>query len=98
MEIIKEIGTNELTLKIKGRLDTTSSSMLDAETKTIDESVTTLILDFAELDYVSSSGLRIILSLQKTMSKRGKLIIRNVSSTINEIFEITGFSNILTIE
>lgn len=98
MEIIKEIGTNELTLKIKGRLDTTSSSILDAETKTIDESVTTLILDFAELDYVSSSGLRIILSLQKTMSKRGKLIIRNVSSTINEIFEITGFSNILTIE
>ncbi len=98
MEIIKEIGTNELTLKIKGRLDTTSSSMLDAEIKTIDESVTTLILDFAELDYVSSSGLRIILSLQKTMSKRGKLIIRNVSSTINEIFEITGFSNILTIE
>lgn len=98
MEIIKEANGDELIIKVVGRLDTNSSPKLEEEIKNIDESVTTLILDFEQLIYVSSSGLRIVLGLQKSMSKKGKLIIRNLNDIVKEIFDITGFSSILTIE
>ena len=60
--------------------------------------VTNLVMDFAGLEYLSSAGLRVILSAQKTMNKQGEMVIRNVNETINEVFEITGFIDILTIE
>ena len=62
------------------------------------DGVESLILDFAALEYLSSAGLRVLLATQKTMNKQGKMIVRNVNETIAEVFEITGFANILTVE
>lgn len=98
MEVTKEAKNNELLICVSGRLDTTSSPVLEKELSEIEDNITTVILDFAKLEYVSSSGLRIILSLQKQMNKKGKLIIRNVGNMVKEVFDITGFSSILTIE
>lgn len=98
MELVKELNSEELTLKVIGRLDTNTSPVLDEELKTIDDSVKVVVLDFSSLEYVSSSGLRIILSLQKKMMGKGKLVIRSVNDTVKNIFDITGFSSILTIE
>lgn len=98
MEVTKEAKNNELLIRVSGRLDTTSSPVLEKELSEIEDNITTVILDFAKLEYVSSSGLRIILSLQKQMNKKGKLIIRNVGNMVKEVFDITGFSSILTIE
>lgn len=98
MEVTKELNNNELLFRVSGRLDTTSSPVLEKELSEIEDNITTVILDFAKLEYVSSSGLRIILSLQKQMNKKGKLIIRNVGNMVKEVFDITGFSSILTIE
>ena len=62
------------------------------------ESITNLVFDFEKLEYVSSAGLRVILAAQKTMNKQGEMVIKNVSEVIMEVFEITGFVDILTIE
>ena len=62
------------------------------------EGITSLVLDFEKLEYLSSAGLRVILKTQKTMNRQGKMIIRNVNETIMEVFEMTGFTDILTIE
>ncbi len=85
-------------IAISGRLDTTTAPELDAKIKDIIDGVEELTLDFAELAYVSSAGLRVLLSTQKIMNKQGKMVIKNVNDTVNEVFEITGFSDILTIE
>ena len=98
MEIIKQQNADELAIALKGRLDTTTAPQLEAELKQGLDGVTSLSLDFAELEYLSSAGLRVLLAAQKVMSKQGKMVIRNVNETIGEIFEITGFSDILTIE
>ena len=98
MEIKKTKSEGELNLVIEGRLDTTTAPQLEAELKQNINGVETLILDFAKLEYLSSAGLRVLLSAQKVMNKQGEMIIRNVNETIAEIFEITGFSDILTIE
>ena len=83
---------------MNGRLDTTTAPELEAVIKENLAGVTNLVMDFAELEYLSSAGLRVILSAQKTMNKQGEMVIRNVNETINEVFEITGFIDILTIE
>ncbi len=86
------------TIELEGRLDTTTAPQLE---QTLQESIgdcQSLILDFAKLEYISSAGLRVILAAQKTMNKQGSMVIKNVNSTIMEVFEITGFSDILTIE
>ena len=88
----------ELTVAITGRLDTTTAPQLEAEFKQNITGVEKLVLDFATLEYLSSAGLRVLLSAQKVMNKQGKMIIKNVNDTINEIFEVTGFIDILTIE
>lgn len=89
----------ELTVEIEGRLDTTTAPQLEAELKeSVTEEIETLILDFAKLEYISSAGLRVLLAAQKTMNKQGKMIIKNVCTDIMEVFEITGFADILTIE
>ena len=98
MTIKKNLNGTELTVTIVGRLDTTTAPDLEASLKESFEGVTKLILDFAELEYLSSAGLRVLLAAQKVMNKQGEMIIRNVNETINEIFEVTGFIDILTIE
>ncbi|MBR6584619.1 MAG: STAS domain-containing protein [Firmicutes bacterium] len=98
MEIKKCKKENELNLVIEGRLDTTTAPQLEAELKQDIDGVEMLVLDFAVLEYLSSAGLRVLLAAQKVMNKQGKMIIRNVNETINEIFEVTGFIDILTIE
>ena len=98
MTIDKQINGSELTLTLNGRLDTTTAPELEAVIKDSIAGITNLVMDFAELEYLSSAGLRVILSAQKTMNKQGEMVIRNVNETIKEVFEITGFIDILTIE
>ena len=98
MEILKNENGGTLTISLSGRLDTVSAPQLDEEVKASISDVSELILDLANLDYMSSAGLRILLSAQKTMNKQGKMIVKNVNSTIMDIFEVTGFTDILTIE
>ena len=93
----KEQGT-ELEVALTGRLDTTTAPQLEAELKNSLSGVTALTLEFTELEYVSSAGLRVLLAAQKMMNKQGSMVIRHVNETIMEVFEITGFSEILTIE
>ena len=98
MTIEKNLNGTELTVTIVGRLDTVTAPQLEAEFKGNINGVEKLVLDFAELEYLSSAGLRVILAAQKVMNKQGEMVIRNVNETINEIFEVTGFIDILTIE
>ena len=98
MTIEKTLNGTELTVTITGRLDTTTAPQLEAEFKQNIGGVEKLVLDFKALDYLSSAGLRVLLAAQKVMNKQGEMIIRNVNETINEIFEVTGFVDILTIE
>ena len=98
MEILKNLNGNALKLDIVGRLDTSTAPALDEEIKEIGEDISELVLDFGSLDYISSAGLRVILATQKKMNKQGSMKVINVSEDVMEIFEITGFSDILTIE
>ena len=98
MTIEKNLNGTELTITIAGRLDTTTAPQLEAEFKQSINGIEKLVLDFAALEYLSSAGLRVILAAQKVMNKQGEMIIKNVNDTINEIFEVTGFIDILTIE
>ena len=98
MTIEKTLNASELTVKVGGRLDTTTAPELEASLNESYNGVTKLVLDFASLEYLSSAGLRVLLQAQKTMNKQGEMIIKNVNETINEIFEVTGFVDILTIE
>jgi len=98
MEITKEQNGNELTLKIVGRLETASAPLLDAEIRSLAADVTALVLDFGELEYVSSAGLRVILTAQKTMNARkAQMKLVGVNPTVRRVFDITGFSPVLTI-
>ena len=98
MTIEKNLNGTELTVTIAGRLDTTTAPQLEAALKESYEGVEKLVLDFTALEYLSSAGLRVLLAAQKVMNKQGEMIIKNVNETINEIFEVTGFIDILTIE
>lgn len=98
MEISKDLYENKLGLALTGRLDTTTAPQLEAVLKESLEGVTELTLDFERLEYISSAGLRVLLSAQKQMNQQGKMVIRNVNADIQEVFEITGFADILTIE
>ena len=98
MNISKELNGSRLTVSLEGRLDTASAPQLDEMLKSSLDGVTELVLNLEKLDYMSSAGLRILLSTQKTMSKQGSMTVKNVNQTIMEVFEITGFADILTIE
>ena len=98
MTINKTINGSELTIALEGRLDTTTSPLLENELKDSLEGVTSLVFDFSSLEYISSAGLRVLLSAQKLMNKQGSMKLTHVSEAIMEIFEVTGFSDILTIE
>lgn len=98
MNIAKTVNGSELLMALSGSLDTMTAPTLE---KAVDESlggVTKLIFDFAKLEYVSSAGLRILLRCHKIMAKQGSMVVRNVNKDVMDIFEVTGFSSILTIE
>lgn len=98
MTINKTLNGSTLELKLEGRLDTNTAPELEKTIKDSLDGVTDLILDLGELEYLSSAGLRVLLSTQKIMNKQGSMVVKNVNETIMEIFEITGFSDILTIQ
>lgn len=99
MTINKQLEKNVLTVSLQGRLDTATSPELDRELQASIPGVAKLIMDFRELEYVSSAGLRVLLSTHKSMSRqKGEMVVRNVNETINEVFELTGFLDILNIE
>ena len=98
MTIEKKKNGTELTIALTGRMDTTTAPQLENELKVSLDGVEKLVLDFAGLDYLSSAGLRVILGAQKVMNKQGEMVVCNVNETIAEIFDVTGFSDILTIE
>ena len=98
MTIEKTLNGAELTVVVAGILDTITAPELETSLRESYAGVEKLVLDFAALDYVSSAGLRVILQAQKTMNKQGEMVIRNVNESINEVFEVTGFIDILTIE
>ena len=88
----------ELTLKLEGRLDTVTAPELEQCLKSSLDNTESLIFDLSALDYISSAGLRVLLSAQKRMNAKGSMKVTGVSETIMEIFDVTGFVDILTIE
>lgn len=98
MTITKIKNDNFLTLKLEGRLDTTTAPQLESELSENLNGVTELTIDFAGLSYISSAGLRVLLATQKRMNKQGSMKLINVNEIVMEVFEITGFVDILTIE
>ena len=98
MNIMKTTEGSALNLALEGRLDTTTAPQLEAELRNSMNGITVLNMDFEKLEYLSSAGLRVLLAAQKTMNKQGKMVIRHVNETIREVFEVTGFTGILTIE
>ena len=97
MTIESKKDAGKLTLTITGRLDTSTAPKLEEELKTSYNGVTELVFDLAKLEYISSAGLRILLTAQKKMNKQGSMKVLNVGEEIMEIFEITGFTDILNI-
>ena len=97
MTITHTKNGSELTVTLEGRLDTTTAPELETDLKNEMDGLTALVFDFEKLDYISSAGLRVLLSAQKVMNKQGSMTVTNVNETILEIFEVTGFTDILTI-
>lgn len=99
MTIQTKSENGSVTLELEGRLDTNTSPQLEDELAAVlDPTVELLVIDFTNLDYISSAGLRVLLSAQKKMNRQGEMIIRNVNDVIMEVFEVTGFTDILQIE
>lgn len=98
MTITKKLEGTKLTVALEGRLDTGTAPQLESELKTAVNGVEELVLDLKDLAYMSSAGLRVLLAAQKVMNRQGSMKVINVNETIAEIFEITGFNEILTIE
>lgn len=98
MNITKKLDQKKLTLSLEGRLDTMTAPELEKEIEASLDGTDELTLDFNGLEYISSAGLRVILKAQKIMSAKGSMKLIGVNETIMEVFEITGFADILTIE
>lgn len=98
MEIIKKAEGTKLEIALEGRMDTNTAPLLEAELKNSLNGVTELVFDFANLDYISSAGLRVVLGAQKVMNRQGSMKLCNVNDMVMEVFEVTGFVDILTIE
>jgi anti-sigma B factor antagonist len=98
LNINKTTENGICTVALEGRLDTITSPELETELKSSLDGVTELIMDFEKLEYISSAGLRVLLSAQKTMNNQGSMKVINVNDTVMEIFEVTGFVDVLTIE
>ena len=98
LNIKKDENGTSLAFSLEGRLDTVTSPMLESELKNSLDGVEELIFDMEQLQYISSAGLRVLLSAQKIMNRQGSMIVKNASDDVKEIFDVTGFSDILTIE
>ena len=98
LNIKKEIESGKVIFKPEGRLDTVTAPQMEEEIKSVLPNSSELLFDFKDLEYISSAGLRVLLSAQKAMNTQGTMKILNVNEIISEIFEVTGFSDILTIE
>ena len=98
MTINKTVNERELTVALGGRLDTITSPELESALKDSLDGIETLVFDFQELDYISSAGLRVLLSAQKIMNKKGSMKVIHVNEPIMEIFEVTGFISVFRIE
>ena len=98
LNINNKLENTTLTVELTGRLDTTTAPRLEGELKDALRGVGALVLDLEKLEYISSAGLRVLLSVQKIMNKQGEMKLIHVNDTIHEIFDVTGFSDILTIE
>lgn len=98
LKIDKKIEGGNAVISLGGRLDTTTAPDFEAAAKEVVEVANELVLDFKDLEYISSAGLRVILSVQKSMKHKGGMKVIHVNEDVMEIFEVTGFSEILTIE
>ena len=98
LTINKNIENGKASFALEGRLDTVTAPELEQALQVSLDGITELTLDFAGLEYISSAGLRVLLSAQKIMTKQGQMKLIHVNETVMEIFEVTGFSDILTIE
>ena len=98
MKIIKTQNASAVTLALEGRLDSTTAPALETELKSFMDRASEIVFDMQKLDYISSAGLRVLLSAQKVMGKKGGMKVIHVNEDVMEIFEITGFSDILNIE
>ena len=98
MTITKKQNGNALEIALEGRLDTMTAPELEAELKGSLDAAENLTLDFSKLDYISSAGLRVLLSAHKAMSGKGGMKVKNVNEVVREVFDVTGFADILTIE
>ena len=95
MNIQKTLSGAALTVALEGRLDTTTSPKLEEELR---DGITRLVFDVEKLEYISSAGLRVLLAMQKLMNQQGEMVLQNVNEAVMEVFEVTGFSDILRIE
>lgn len=98
MTIEKKTDGSRLYIAIEGRLDTTTAPQLEEEFKKSIDDMTELVIDMEKLAYISSAGLRVLLSAQKVMNKQGMMVIKNANEDIMEVFDVTGFADILNIE
>ena len=98
MKITKNLNGTNLTIALEGRLDTTTAPELEQALKESMDAAAALTLDFSKLDYISSAGLRVLLSAHKAMAKKGGMKVINVNEIVREVFDVTGFGDILTIE
>ena len=98
MNILQEKNGTELAIALEGRLDTMTAPELEAALKDALEGVETLVFDLEKLDYISSAGLRVLLSAQKTMNRQGNMKVTHANEIVREIFDVTGFADILRIE
>ena len=98
LNITKNANGAELVVSLEGRLDTTTAPQLESDIKSSVDGISDLILDFTNLEYISSAGLRVLLASHKIMAKQGSMVVKNASEDVKEIFDVTGFSNILNIE
>lgn len=98
MEIKKTINGTSLTINIEGRIDTSTAPQLEAELKSSISGITELYMDFEGVEYISSAGLRVLLSAQKVMNRQGEMILFHVNEMVMEVFDVTGFVDILNIQ
>ncbi len=85
-------------ISLEGRFDTATAPQLETIVRNELDDVESLVFDFEKLEYISSAGLRVLLAAQKIMNKQGRMVVKNVSEEVKEIFEVTGFTDILTLE
>ncbi|MBO5536266.1 MAG: STAS domain-containing protein [Clostridia bacterium] len=98
MTINKSENGSAMTISLEGRLDTTTSPALEKELNEVLPKINELVFDFSKLEYISSAGLRVLLTAHKAMSRKGGMKVTNVNEIVQEVFDVTGFSDILTIE